>query len=128
MQTDRIPKPRLWLAFILPGLLLLFLASPTPANAATWCGDLKVHYRENGTRQYVMASNIHAERMRCKGARRVTRRWARKSRLSARPAKRSGKFRCHYYRMGSDVGQTECRKPRSRMRLIFGAYDSSPYH
>ena len=121
MMTYRLPL----IAFV---ILVASAGAATSADAAIWCGDLKTFYRENGTRQYVQAENIYADQMPCRKARQVARRWTQKSRLSYRPAKRSLGYRCHYFRYGSDVGTTVCWKRATNRRLIFNAYDSSPFH
>ena len=106
----------------------LLLIPAGQADAAIWCGDARAYYRENGTRQFVQASDIYADEMKCQQAKRVARKWASKSRLSISPAGSVGRFRCHYFRIGSDVGTTVCWKRGGKAKLLFGAYDSSPFH
>lgn len=99
--------------------------SPTAASARN-CGNLRTYYRENGTRQWVGAMRIIGEGLRCPRARHVAWDWARRSRLSYRPATRGAGFRCHYNRAGSDVGTVVCI--RGSMVVTFDAEDGSPYH
>jgi hypothetical protein len=99
-----------------------FVASST----ATGCGNARVHYRERRTRQYVELSEIAAYRISCATARRVARAFGHRSRLSSRPTRFASGFRCHYNRVGNDVGISFCRRGRRWVR--FAAYDSSPFH
>lgn len=115
-------------AGVLFATLGLFLIPAGQADAAIWCGDTRAYYRENGTRQFVQASDIYADGMKCRQAKKVARKWASKSRLSISPAKSAGRFRCHYFRAGTDTGTTVCWKRGGKAKLLFGAYDSSPFH
>src|SRR3954451_21155362 len=109
-----------------PVAVLLAMVCSSSSVAALFCGTVRAHYREHGTRQYVEASRIRASRLSCPKARGVARAWASDSRLSYDPADRGAGFACTYHRIGSDVGTTTCRRGSHVVR--FDAYDSSPYH
>ena len=102
-------------------------ASAAPSHHLRYCGNLRAHYRDHGTRQYVQTSHIRTRGLHCGYARRVARRWAQHSRLSGRPAHHVAGARCRYRRTGSDIGVGYCRRGREH-RLSFDAYDSSPFH
>lgn len=108
---------------VLAAVLLGLNAAPSLARS---CGSLRATYRERGTTQYVQASSIQGEGLRCPRARHVAWDWARKSRLSGNPARTGAGFRCFYHRMGTDVGSVTCRW--RRMTVWFDTYDSSGFH
>jgi hypothetical protein len=102
---------------------------PKLASAASTCGNVRAHYRERGTRQYVEASSIRARHVGCSRARRIARSWASKVPdygFNPSLVHHAAGFRCRFKRIGSDVGETHCRK--GIKRVGFGEYDSSPYH
>jgi hypothetical protein len=107
--------------------LAVTASGPAGASTVARCGSLRAHYHERGTRQYVQATSIRARGLRCGYARHVTRKWGQHSRLSGDPADHAIGFRCHYERLGSDIGTTTCRGKKHR-RVRFDAYDSSPFH
>jgi len=108
--------------------------------AAGWersCGSLMEHYRDQGGREAILASEITTHEVRCGAARKVARAYASRSHYSRttlngdrivrnRSPRAVGRFRCSAERLGSDVRAIVCRDGSES--VSFGWYDSSGYH
>ncbi len=126
------PKSHLALVTMVVAAVLASLAANSllwtaSAEADSSCGNVKAYYPERGTKQYVLASDIHARSMNCRPARHVAKRWAGRFRSDERvPPDHALGFKCVYHRIGSDLGATTCRD--GDRRVHFDVYDSSPFH
>lgn len=126
------------LAVALAALFTSAIAS-SPA-AARWdrlCGSVRVHYRDQGGGEYILASEITGHEVGCLAARKVARAYASRSYYARttlhgerivrnRFPRAVGRFRCTNERLGSDIRHIYCRV--GSIGVDFGWYDSSGYH
>ena len=112
------------------GLLVALMVSiAVPAGASTRCHAAYYRYSENGTRQYVQASEIVASGTSCRTARSIARRYGASYRRHYGADRTVLRYWCGWERRGSDVGLVRCHVlGRDSLRIRFAIYDSSPFH
>lgn len=107
-------------------ILTTFLLPSVAEARRTACADAYYRYKEHGTHQYVLASEIKARGVTCSEARRLGRAYGKGYRRDYEPPTHLLGFTCEWTRIGSDVGSGTCKAGQTQVK--FSIYDSSPYH
>ena len=133
-------RRRLKAAGLVVAVVTTIISSGSPPFASGWersCGSVRVDYRDQGGREYILASKTVGEEVGCLPARKIARAYASRSHYARttlhgerivrnRFPRAVGRFRCSAEYLGSDIRHIVCRDGSSSVN--FGWYDSSGYH